>query len=259
MLNFITEFFTLLILAALLERTAIHKKFFSFKPLIIILGIVIIKLVAFTPFKEISTDSYQKLYQSVMSDDSKQVKLKMAQEAVADNKITNYEYGNIMASYNSNATNSPVPDNFKVSGQHQVIPIQTDDMFNWASILHKINEYLLLFFAVTATISLLSIIAKKPILQYLSDRPVVFTPHLKTLALLSTLLVLNSAALYFVPVSESSIHKVKQFVERNSEIKEIQDLYQATNHGQKIHLIDLYKFKNVHNAVLVRQIKESFK
>ncbi|EPF6483021.1 hypothetical protein MMD27_000452 [Acinetobacter baumannii] len=247
----------------MIERTVIHQKLFSLKTLLIIFGIIVIQSVASTSFKEISTQRYQKLYQYIIADGYNEMKFKMAQEALADNKITINEYGKIMTSYTSTGTNSvrnyPVPDNFKVSGQQQVIPIQTDDTFKWASILYKTNGYLIFFLVVTATIVLLSIIARKPIQQYLSDRPVVFTPHLKTLALLSTLLVLNSAALYFVPPSESSIHKVKQFVERNSEIKEIQDLYQSTNHGQNIHLIDLYTFKNLDNAVLVRQIKESFK
>lgn len=263
MLNFINEFFIVLLLAVMIERTVIQQKLFSIKTLLIIFGIIVIQSVASTFIKEISTQRYQKLYQYIIADGYNEVKFKMAQEALADNKITINEYGKIMTSYISTGTNSvrnyPVPDNFKVSGQQQVIPIQTDDTFKWTSILYKTNGYLIFFLVVTATIVLLSIIARKPIQQYLSDRPVVFTPHRKTLALLSTLLVLNSAALYFVPASESSIHKVKQFVERNSEIKEIQDLYQSTNHGQNIHLIDLYTFKNLDNAVLVRQIKESFK
>lgn len=253
----------MLILAALIERSIFTKKLFSVKSLTIIVGIIIIQSIASTSFKEISTHGYQKLYQYVIADGYKDVKFKMAQEALSDNKINIDEYGKIMPSYTSSssnlARNYPVPDDFKVSGQPQIMPLQNDDMVKWATFLHHANTYLIFLLVVTATIFLLSVIARKPIQKLLSNQPVVFKQHPKTIAVLGTLLISTNAALYFVPANQSSIQKVQQFVEGNKEITEIQNLYQSTNHGQNIHLIDLHTFKSMEKAVLVRQIKQSFK
>ena len=255
-------FYILLLLcvaAAFVERI-FSKRDFSTKTLFMLIGGLFIGMGVTFHVKEISDSGYQKVYQYVVYDSSNEQKLRVAQDALVDNKITLKEMQAIMPA----SSFGPIPSesqymiqgNFKVLGLPEITPLQTTAQFKWAIGLYKANYVFGLLLVFAALISLISFIASGTVHKYLNPIPVLFSAQFKFILSFLTLSILTTAIMYGYPASSASVKSVQAFVNNNKAIESIQQLNLKSRPNQTMNLHDLYLFSTIADKVHTAQIKK---